>query len=104
MKSSKKPKPRRRRKKATGTTATKVKKEHDIRKRNLDQPHERMDEAIGERKHRLAYAAMIKDTSTQWDIIAAGVEEGVINFFELEGKEATKMKGRSKVTFNKKSK
>ena len=34
----------------------------------------------------------IKDTSTQWDLIAAGVEEGVIDCFELEGKGATKMK------------
>ena len=40
----------------------------------------------------------------QWDLIAAGVEEGVIDFFKLEGKEATKMKGRSKSTFSKKTK
>ena len=45
-----------------------------------------------------------EDTSTQWDLIVAGVEEGVIECFELEGKEATKMKGRSRITFNKKSK
>ena len=32
------------------------------------------------------------------------MEEGVIECFELEGKEATKMKGRSRITFNKKSK
>jgi tRNA threonylcarbamoyladenosine modification (KEOPS) complex Pcc1 subunit len=63
-----------------------------------------MDEAIKKKKHRLAYAVKIKDTSTQWDLIAAGVEEGVIECFELEGKEATKMKGRSRITFNKKSK
>ena len=63
-----------------------------------------MDEAIGKRKHRLAYVAMTKDTSTQWDIIAAGVEEGFIIFFELEGKEATKMKGRSKITLTIKAK
>ena len=56
------------------------------------------------KKHRLAYAVKIKDTSTQWDLIAAGVEEGVIECFELEGKEATRRKGRSRITFNKKSK
>ena len=63
-----------------------------------------MNEAIDKRKHRLAYAVKTKDTSTRWDLIAAGVEEGVIDCFELEGKEATKMKGRSRITFNKKSK
>ena len=56
------------------------------------------------REHRLAYAVTIKGTSTQWDLIVAGVEEGVIDCFELEGKEATKITGRSKITFNKKSK
>ena len=40
----------------------------------------------------------------QWNLIAAGVEEGVIEFFKLEGKEAAKMKGRSKITFSKKAK
>ena len=62
-----------------------------------------MNEAIDKRKHRLAYAVSTKDTITQWDLIAAGVEEGVIDYFELEGKEATKMKGRSRITLNKKS-
>ena len=37
----------------------------------------------------------------QWDLIAAGVEEGVIEIFQLKGKEATKMRGRSKITFAK---
>ena len=32
------------------------------------------------------------------------MEEGVIDFFKLEGKEATKMKGRSKITFSKQTK
>lgn len=63
-----------------------------------------MDEAIEKKKHRLAYAVNIKDTSSQWDLIVAGVEEGVIDCFGLEGKEATKMKERSQITFNKKSK
>ena len=40
----------------------------------------------------------------QWDLIVAAVEEGVIEFFELKGKEATKMKGRSKITFAKRTK
>lgn len=79
-------------------------KEHDIRQRNIDRLHGKMDGSINQRKHKLAYAVKNKDTSTQWDLIAAGVEEGVIDCFELEGKEATKMGGRSQITFNKKSK
>ena len=63
-----------------------------------------MDVAIGKREHRLKHVVKLKDTSMQWNLIAAGVEEGVIEFFKLEGKEATKMKGRSKITFSKKSK
>ena len=66
--------------------------------------HKEMDGAMQKRKHRIRHAVSQKDTSMQWDILAAGVEEGVIDFFKLEGKEATKMKGRSKVTFSHKTK
>ena len=45
--------------------------EHIIRKRSIDHLHGKMDEAIETRKHRLAYAVKIKDTSSQWDLIAA---------------------------------
>ena len=73
-------------------------------KRNLDSLHKAIDTAIEKKKHRLSYAVRIRDTSMQWDLIAAAVEEGVIEFFELKGKEATKMKGRSKITFAKRTK
>ena len=56
------------------------------------------------REHRLKYAVKIKDTSMQWDLIAAAVEEAVIKSFKLEGKEAKNMRGRSKITFNEKTK
>ena len=49
----------------------------------------------------IRYAVSQKDTSMQWDLIAAGVEEGVIDFVKLEGKDATKVKGRSQITINK---
>ena len=60
-----------------------------------------MDEAIEKRKRRTECAVKLKDTSMQWDLIVAGVE-GVIDFFKREGKEGTKMKGRSKIMFAKK--
>ena len=56
------------------------------------------------REHRLKHAVKMKDTSTQWDLIAAAVEEAVVKLFKLEGKEAKKMRGRSKITFNEKTK
>ena len=57
----------------------------------------------GKRKHRIKYAVKLKDASKQWDLIATGVEKGVIEFFKLEGKEATKLKGHSKTILSKKS-
>ena len=62
-----------------------------------------MGQAVEKRKHRLDYAVKLGDTNTQWDLIAAAVEEGVVGFFKLQGKEATKMRGRSKITFDNKS-
>ena len=67
----------------------------------MDQLHKEMDEAMDKRKHKIKHAVKLKDFSMQWGLIAVGVEEGVIDFFKLEGKEATKIKGRSKITFSK---
>ncbi len=55
------------------------------------------------RKHRLTHAAHTKDTDKQYDLIAAIAEEANIDFHGLQGKEATKMRGRSRITFNKNS-
>ena len=63
-----------------------------------------MNLAIEKRKYRLDYAARTRDTDRQWDLVAAAVEEGVIEFFQLKGSDATKMRGRSKIAFTKKSK
>jgi len=90
--------------KAKGNESFQGEQEHSIRKRNLDSLHKAIDTAIEKKKHRLSYAVRIRDTSMQWDLIVAAVEEGVIEFFELKGKEATKMKGRSKITFAKRTK
>ena len=90
--------------KAIGNDTYEAEKEHSIRHINIEGLHQAMDQAIDKRKHRLDYAALQRDTDTQWDLIAAGVEEGVIDFFKLQGKEATKMRGRSKITFDNKTK
>ena len=47
---------------------------------------------------------MHKDTTKQLDLIAVATEQAVIDFLKLEGKEASKMRGRSRITFQKKDK
>ena len=69
--------------------------QYAIRKDNLRRLHEHMDKQVDKRKHRLQHAAANKDTTTQWDLIAAASEEAVIDFLQLQGKEASKMRGRS---------
>ena len=81
--------------KANGNENYEGEQEHIIRQRNIEALHREMDQAVEKRKHRLDYAVKLRDTNTQWDLIAAAVEEGVVGFFKLQGKEATKMMGRS---------
>ena len=64
-------------------------------KKNMEELHKEMDDTLESREHKLEHAIKTKDTSTQWDLIAAAVVEAVINSFKLEGKEAKKMRGRS---------
>ena len=44
-----------------------------------------------------------KDTTMQWDLIAAATEDANIQYHNLQGRDATKMKGRSKLKFKKKT-
>ena len=44
------------------------------------------------------------DTTRQWDLIAAAVEEANIEHHQLVGREAKQMKGRSKIVFKNKTK
>ena len=53
------------------------------------------------RKHRMALARQDKDTTMMWDLIAAAVEQANILFQKLQGKDAKKMRGRSKISFEK---
>ena len=73
-----------------------------IRKNNLEQLHALMDKHINNREFRLKKAVCLRDTTTQWDLIAAAAEDANIEFHGLTGKDAAKMKGRSKITFQKK--
>ena len=63
-----------------------------------------MDDQIEKREWRFKEAALQQNTTRQWQLIAAAVEEANIIFHKLTGREATKMRGRSKVTFRSKTK
>ena len=78
--------------------------EHDVRKNNLKQLHDKMDEQVANRKCRLLQAQEAKDTTRQWDLIAAATEEAVIDYHQRQSKEASRMRGRSKITFKNKEK
>ena len=60
-----------------------------------------MDKQIDNRHSRILHAELTKDTTTQWDLIAAAVEEANIRYHGLVGKESSKMRRRSKITFKK---
>ena len=61
--------------------------------------HAEIDKQIEKKKHRLEDARLKHDTERQWMLITAIVEGAAIQFFELEGKDAVKMRGISKVAF-----
>ena len=77
----------------------KRKDENEIKKLHLQKLHRLMDEQIKNRRNRLYHAALTRDTTMQWGRLAAAVEQANIDDHELKGREAKKMKGRSKVTF-----
>ena len=59
-----------------------------------------MDDEIDAREHRFKLVEHQKDTSRQWDLIAASVEAAIIKQYNLNRKEARAMRGRSQVKIN----
>ena len=43
-----------------------------------------IDDQLERREHSLKYAANVKDTGMQWDLVAAAVEAAAIKHFKLE--------------------
>ena len=76
--------------------------ENAIRQSSLRTLHRLMDQQIQERHYRLKHAQAVRKTEQQWDLIAAAVEQAVIDFYQLKDAEAKKMRGRSRITFQKK--
>ena len=58
--------------------------ENHIRKRNQDELHALMDEQIKKRQHRIKLAQNQRNTTRQWDLVAAAVEQANIDFHKLE--------------------
>ena len=58
-----------------------------------------MDEQTQSRMCRLKLAEDAHDTTMQWDLIAAAVEQANIEWHGLSGDDAKRMRGRAKVTF-----
>ena len=75
--------------------------ENEVRREMLQELRKLMDAAIERGKARLHLAAHDRNTGLQWDLITAAVEQANIEFHGLKGKEAKKMRGRSKVEFMK---
>ena len=75
--------------------------ENAIRMQTTKELHDEMDKQAAKRIRRFRDAAMRKDTTTQWGLVAASVEEASINYHELTGRDATTMRARPNTTFKK---
>ena len=64
--------------------------ENAIRKLTIKELHDEMDKQVARRASRFQYAAPMRDTTTQWDLVAAAVEEANISYHGLIGKDFTK--------------
>ena len=73
--------------------------ENAIRSKVIKDFHDETDLQRQKRRARPDDAYFRKDTDTFWQLITAAVEEASIIFHDLGGKEASKMRGRSKVTY-----
>ena len=67
----------------------------------MEKLHRHMDEQLEKRKYRLMEAEIRSDTNMQWALIAAATEEANIKYQNLLGRDATTMKGTSRLNFKK---
>ena len=67
--------------------------QREIRKRNFKELYKQMNVQINNRFSRLRHAAMTKDTTKQWDLVAAVVDEPNNIFFYLKERAAKMMRG-----------
>ena len=64
--------------------------ENKVRKKHLEQLHNHMDQQLHKRRYRLIHVASKNDTTRQWDLIAAAMEQANIDHHQLTGREANK--------------
>ena len=72
-----------------------------IRRQHIEDFHKCLDAAIEQRISRIKEAQAQGDTDRQWMLITAAVEQAAIEYLDLQGKDATRMRGRSRVSFRK---
>lgn len=58
-----------------------------------------MDSQVEKRRWRLDHAAIGKETDRRWSLITHVVEDAIIEYQNLDEKQATKMRGRPTVTY-----
>ena len=61
--------------------------------------HEHIAQQMIKRRYRHDYAVFKRNTTQQWDLIAAAFEEACIEYFGLTKTQATKAKGRARAQF-----
>lgn len=72
--------------------------ETNIRKRHRKELHVCMDTQVASRVQRLKKTVANRNTQQPWILITAAVEVGFIDHFTLEGKDANKMRERSRIS------
>ena len=70
----------------------------DARKAHMQRLHAMMEAEMSERQTRFEEAGRMKDASRMWDLITAVAEASFVKFLGLQGRDAMRMRGRSKVT------
>ena len=58
-----------------------------------------MDQQIARREYRFNLAERQRDTTRQWDLVAAAVEAAIVEYLQIKKDDVEQIKGRSKVRF-----
>ena len=58
-----------------------------------------MDQQIDRREHRFNLAERQRDTTRQWDLVAAAVEAAIVEYLQIKKDDVKQIRGRSKVRF-----
>ena len=74
--------------------------EHANRRLTINELHDEMDKQVANKASRFQYASLMRDSATQWDLVAATVEEANTNYHGPTGRDVARMRCRSRITYN----